>query len=671
MKREALAEIRELIFQKSYKEAEDQLKLLLSEDSLNSELIDLNARLHGQAGDYDKAVTMFEDLEAAWPEREMIFVLHAKFLQEAGLIEDSLSIGYAIIEKFPETPSGKIIVADCLELLGRIEEAFETVASGIKKWPANTGLLASFDRLQPLFKKKQKTLNDLSNAREEIEINHCQIIPDEKFLNRFMQLFAGRRGVYALQTRAGGGKYGYRPVYEDISREKIREHLAGDVTLGVYPVSHDNTSRMMILDIDVCKTFLEQFLADQKSRVEIKSRLRELTTELINAGENAGLRFICETSGYKGIHLWAFCDFDLPARYWRVIARWVTESVRHIPAQLQIEIFPKQDTVPANGIGNLVKLPLGIHKASGKRSFFIDSANYKPLHFQRDAIDNYEPITRSEMEEILGRVSLGLPASENISVKDAPFSDSKTDETLKNSTRARVNSYDDKPLALRVKIPLPERFTLEIEQILAGCQPLYETLNCAVNKKSIEPQMRHVLIYIFATLGEEGRVFLHQVLNQLPDYDPDRINAEIRAVPPTTMSCAKVRKNMAGLYPDVRCNCQFRLPQGCYASPVAHAGIFPGNGRRIMQPVTQPAALTVREQIAGASASVDRLMSEYRTLNEELERLLMRRRLLHNQISRLFDEEGADEIITRIARYTRLPELAENVACHSESAAGN
>jgi hypothetical protein len=169
-------------------------------------------------------------------------------------------------------------------------------------------------------------------------------------------------------------------------------------------------------------------------------------------------------------------------------------------------------------------------------------------------------------------------------------------------------------------------------------------------------------------MGEEGKVFIHQVLNQLNDYNPDRVNAEIRAVPPTTMSCSKVRKYLPAFVAQYGCACQFRLPPGCYPSPVAHAGIFPGSGKTVFQPVAAPAALSARELIAGGSASLDKLMREFRELGEEIARLQQRQLLLRRQINRHFDEAGSDEITTRLGTYNRLlegGEAAENAGTAS------
>ncbi|NCB38592.1 MAG: hypothetical protein EOM80_07470 [Erysipelotrichia bacterium] len=655
---ETFASIRGLIFQKQYEQAWAMLKGLSEPESQSGDAIALSARLQGQMGHHENAVSMFEDLESAWPERIMIFKLHASFLQEAGQTEDALDKARQMIEKFPDAVEGYIVAIECFELLGQSLEGLELAQRGIKKWPGNLEILDALTRLEPVCRQQNQTISDLSIAREEFELNHCQITPDEAFVARYMQLFSGREGVYAKQCRMKGRKLGYMPVYEALDKAKIKAHIAGDTTLGIYLVKRANTASLLVLDIDVGKAYLGGFLSNYNERERIKKLLIASAIKLIEVANRIGVNLLCESSGHKGLHLWAFSDFELPARHWRLLGKWMLEQLYGLPSEIQIEVFPKQEVVTEGGLGNLVKLPLGIHMASGQRSLFLDSINFRPVAVQREAIDNYQALTRSEFEEVMGRLTvakLSSTGSTEQRIHEENFSRA-CNENNKNTTE--MNSRD---FALRVKIALPERFTIEIEQILAGCRPLCEILTQIMHSQNIEPSWRHVLIYIFATVGEEGKVFIHQLLSQLPDYDPDRVNAEIKAVPPTTMSCNKVRKNLSTLIIKTGCNCQFRLPQGCYASPVVHAGIFPGAEKTLFRPVMQPVALSSRELIAGASAAIDRLMREYNLIGEEILKARQRQQILHRQINRLFDECGSETIVTRIGSYNRLSELPETV----------
>lgn len=646
--------IRELICQQKYDQAWQVLNSLPDGQKISTDAIQLSARVQGQMGNLGQALSMFEDLEAAWPERPMIFRLHAIFLQETGLTEDALEKAREMISKFPTESAGYLIAIECLEILGEIAESMSAVQQALRKWPSNPELLEAKARLEPLADQRQQLDDQINIAREDLEINHCHIPTDNAFLTAFMSLFSGREGVHAQQRKLKGRNYGYNPVYEALDKKLLKSHLAGDKTLGLYFVKKDNTASMMAIDIDVSKPFLNDYINIFKERKRIQAILFETAVRLVQNAQSIGVEMLVELSGYKGVHLWAFSDFDLPARHWRLLGKWMNEQLYGVNAEVSIEIFPKQDMVPASGLGNLVKLPLGIHQKTGSRAVFVDSLNFRPFAQQREAIDGAIRITRSEFEEILGRITISQVSKSAKTVVRSDLSGEASVSPLKTDEGAKAESPD---LSLQVKLKLPERFTIEIEKILSGCRPLYEILSSVIVEGRIEAGWRHVFIYIFSTVGEEGKVFVHQVLNQLDGYDPDKINGEIRAVPPNTMSCNKVRKNLGSLALKVGCCCQFRLPEGCYASPVVHAGIFPGSGKTVFHTVSEPAALSLSELFAGKSASIDKLMQEYQQVGEQLAKVQQRHIFLRNQINRLFDEAGTDEITTRLSTYTKLPEV--------------
>jgi len=660
-----LTQIRELICRKSYEEALRLARELPDEEKEGGEAIALTARLQGQLGNFRAAVQMFDDLETAWPDRMMIFKLHAVFLQESGKTEDALEKARQMVEMFPDIADGYLVSAECHELLGSPAAALETVETALRKWPDHSELLESRRRLEPICRRREDTGSKLVDAREELELSHCQIGRSEDFLNRYLDLFSGREGVHAEQFNYKSGKYGYRPVYQGLDKELLRKHLAGDQTLGIYLVRQDNTARTMVIDLDVNKGFLQGYLSRSEERRRITGQLLQTAGNICQIADGIGLGLLLETSGYKGLHLWAFSDFSVPARHWRLLGRWLIEELRGMPAEIHAEVFPKQEVVAKDGLGNLVKLPLGVHLASGRRSLFLERNSYKPWPVQDDAIAGFQPVTRSEFEEILGRVTVAGVRQKSMA-ESAERNNEKADEIVVASAESR--SDQGRELGLQVKMRLPERFTLEIEQVLAGCRPLCAIISKAIHEGDLPAEWRHVLVYIFSTMGEEGKVFVHQVLNQLPDYDPDRVNAEIKAVPPTTMSCGKVRKYLGALVAQYGCSCQFRLPQGSYASPVAHAGIFPGSGKILYQPVPVPVALSSRELIAGSSAGLDKLMREYKSVSEELAQLTERYRLLRRQINRHFDDAGRDEIETRLGTYRRLP---CDIADQSETTQGD
>src|SRR3989344_7563988 len=74
----------------------------------------------------------------------------------------------------------------------------------------------------------------------------------------FMSRFHGRRDVFARRWERQDRGSGYAPVYTDSTKtfyQKltvawIERHLIGTETLGVYPLSPDNTSRFIAADFD-------------------------------------------------------------------------------------------------------------------------------------------------------------------------------------------------------------------------------------------------------------------------------------------------------------------------------------------------------------------------------------------------------------------------------------
>jgi hypothetical protein len=563
-----------------------------------------------------------------------------------------------MLSNFPDAKESFIVAIDSYELAGNISQAQNLSRQALQKWPDCNSFIERSNRLEPLVKQKEKINSDLAIARENLQINHSFVSTSENMLQTFLDYFSGREGVHASQTEFKKKKTGYVPVYEPLTKSLIKQHLSGDKTLGIYLVKKNNCCSLMAIDIDVNKAFLKQFLEDHKERKRVKAHLSQTAQNLQDIAKSAGFSLLAESSGYKGLHLWVFSEIDIPARYWRIIGRWLVDQLYGLPRELSIEIFPKQDKVAENGLGNLVKLPLGIHKVSGNRSLFINPANLKPFPDQEEILSRQQKISREEFEEILGRLTISSSA---IEINKENHEEVKPKKDTHKSDKLIVNPANENiDFELEVKIPLPEKFSPEIERILAGCKPLCEIFSLAVTRHQIENRHRHVFIYIFAALGQEGKVFIHQVLNQCDGYDPDALNAQIKAVPPTTMSCGKVRKYLGEIAKKIGCKCQFRLPEGCYASPVVHAGIYPGSNKTIVSSINQPAAISTRELIAGASASIDRLMREYKTLEAEHKKTANRLRILKNQINQFFDENGSNEIVTRIGTYRRLPEESRN-----------
>jgi len=172
----------------------------------------------------------------------------------------------------------------------------------------------------------------------------------------FIDLFFSRRDVYAVQMDDGS----YRPVWKSVSPRIVDAHLAGGVTIGSYVVNQRGLVKFAVLDIDSHDGL-------DAARVALRDVLGSLD-EKYRRGS------IVEYSGQKGYHVWVVFDGLVAA-----------SAVRSEFADFDCEVFPKQDRVGADGLGNLVKLPLGVHRRTGKRCLFLDD-DLAPLQDQAVAL---------------------------------------------------------------------------------------------------------------------------------------------------------------------------------------------------------------------------------------------------------------------------------------------
>jgi hypothetical protein len=172
---------------------------------------------------------------------------------------------------------------------------------------------------------------DLADDKRQVEI-----------LRRY---FVNRNDTYAIQNPDGS----YYRVEAPLTDEVLLSHLRGEVTVGVYQIGPErNTVKWLCFDID----------SKQTAEVE---KLRDTIVESNFCSKD---NILVEDTGGRGYHLWIFFDPPIPA----LVAYYVGRKFEQ-QSKVKCEVFPKQRVVEA--YGNLVKLPLGIHRKTGERSTFV------------------------------------------------------------------------------------------------------------------------------------------------------------------------------------------------------------------------------------------------------------------------------------------------------------
>ena len=330
--------------------------------------------------------------------------------------------------------------------------------------------------------------------------NENPSIPDLKL---FLNLFQGREGVFARQWADGQG---YSPVRPERSTNPgdILLHIRGAETYGIYPIRKDNTAKLVCFDIDLPKNFAE---VDEEALVNDKSSLLTQVKNICTTAMDALLDWsfnsrgiLIEDTGGRGYHIWMFFESSVPA----AIARKFAYSIL-TKAEVQCEVFPKQDEVAKGQYGNLIKLPLGLHKKYKQYSKLIDITEGK-ISSLEDPFSHLAEIVPIPVSIILKMTQ------KRVEVRDPKHPGPTEVITAAKATPKKISGKN-------VKSP-------RIGDLIGKCRALLHLKEKAVSQRHLEHGERLALAYIMVNT-EDGEEVLHHILSNCSDYDSNRTQKEI------------------------------------------------------------------------------------------------------------------------------------------------
>lgn len=248
-------------------------------------------------------------------------------------------------------------------------------------------------------------LNYLESQKQNIEY---EIVETKKLIEKlspftksqkiglFKSLFIGREDVYAKYwINKDGTKKGYSPVaytfrgndYIPIDENIIQSHLEGKVRLGTYAVVNQTMAKFLVLDLDK-----QSFIDDARA-------IKKICDEL-----HLNPLFEISKSG-NGIHIWLFFENLVRASDARKLGDILVTKAMDISDGIDMgsydRMFPNQDFVAPDALGNLVALPLHFGSRSENKTVFIDIDTMQSFNDQWDVLKTGKKLSAYQLNIII------------------------------------------------------------------------------------------------------------------------------------------------------------------------------------------------------------------------------------------------------------------------------
>ena len=251
-----------------------------------------------------------------------------------------------------------------------------------------------YQQLAILESQRQSIDSQILQTKKQIE----QLSPFSKQekIQLFKSLFIAREDVYPLYwISKDGTKKGYSPKtytfrgkdYIPINNTVIQQHLEGKIRLGSYAVINQTMAKFLVIDLDKAG-----FIEDARAIVNVSKELK--LSPLIELSKSG-----------NGIHIWFFFEILVLANSARKLGDILITKAMDVGTSIDMSsydrMFPNQDFVAPDALGNLVALPLQYTSRMENKTVFIDVDTMKPYSNQWTVLQNIVKINSDELSHIL------------------------------------------------------------------------------------------------------------------------------------------------------------------------------------------------------------------------------------------------------------------------------
>lgn len=557
-------------------------------DLSESQLLEL-ARNFLLLGYSDQAMRCLNRILSLNPNHVEAVLEKLKLLKNTELADEYIQLLKECIETKPANIQFYQMLFDCYTQLGMPEKSKELEAEA---------------RING-FELKQAFTHEISDHAPDTQSD----IPFESplFIENFLRLFQGRENAHARQWVSGHGNSGYNPIQEPLTHAKIRGHLMGLYTLGVYQLNLQNRVKWIVFDIDIAKEHLSD-IHDPQFDAWIQEGFCTTLNAIKTVLDSYGIEALYEFSGFKGYHVWLMFHSEISAALAKSIAQKLASQFVLGAYPLNLEIFPKQSRISKSSYGNLVKLPGGIHKSTGLRSYFVrvEKEQLNALNIF-DAINSVKTIDTDKLMELVHAIRPDISDPTEKSGTSIPYPNLEQPD----------KEFKDDPLDNPQWIYLKDR-----------CFALQSIVSQVETNTALSADQKKVITYTIGTLPQ-GNAIVNAILKKASNWQSsDYLKSPLKG---NSMSCNKIRKLLAIDHEDDACNCDFSALHPAYDSPVLHWELYQQN-----------AALPAQNQKTQLRDTV----SKYLEIKKKYQEYKVELKLLETMIYDLFEEIGVSEFDT-------------------------
>ncbi len=421
------------------------------------------------------------------------------------------------------------------------------------------GLHGSADVVE---KKKPKVESQLQTIPFQLTQEDVDLILD---------LFRGRELGYAEYHLVETGNKGYVYFNKVLGMREISDHLRGERTIGVYLLRGDRTLRCCGVEIKIPWRKLVSSFKDKGALAILEDKVHAYAMEIKAKAKELGFPAYCEDSGDRGRRVWFFFEDFIP---YEMAERFLSDLLGRIyPIGMGLSVEFMLGFKPS-GIGKAdepVMLPLGVNRASGKRSFFIDEEG-RPYDDQILLFKKIRRISRNDIQRLFKgfeRENRGIGVfSSNLFAK------------------------------IQKQCPIIEAIVLK-----------------AKSGRILRVEEKLILYFTIGFLPDAIQL-LHEIMEPCPDYRPKKIERMVSRLGKNPISCPKIRHLVPELTSYLSCKCSFHLEKGLYPTPLLH--IDPA----LVRPHPQEIAYSSLEEIELRYAMVVRKIEQLTQERIKLEAVL-------------------------------------------------